>query len=271
MTTIHSSAIVDKTAKLGRDVIVGPGCVIGSDVIIGDGCELKSHVVIGPGTHMGCNNRAFTGCVIGEEPQILGRRDPQSALVIGESNTFREYVTIHRGNPHSGGKTIVGNNNYLMVGCHLGHDCEVEDETVMVNYCQIAGHCKIEKKAWLGGFTALHQFVTVGRFTYTGGRGGSSHDIPPFMRVSGTYPCQVRGLNLIGLQRAGMPQESIKALNQAYKKLYCKRQGAIASVVKDMLDESVLDENVRYLLEFVQRGCRHRFGRYRELARENAE
>jgi UDP-N-acetylglucosamine acyltransferase len=269
MASVAPTAIVDKTAQLGNDVRIGPGCVIEGNVVIGDGCELQNYVIVCRGTRMGSGNRIFSHCVIGGEPQILGVNNPDTQLVIGNNNIFREYVNINRGSPHTSGKTIVGNNNFIMVGCHLGHDCEVEDNVVMVNHCQIGGHNKIERNVWLSAYTGIHQFVTVGRFSYTGGLSGPSSDVPPFMRVASSYPCAIRGLNTIGLRRAGISEESIDALDKAYRRLYRRREAgaSIVRLVDEMLTEDRLDENVKYLLESLQRSSQHRMGRYRELFR----
>jgi UDP-N-acetylglucosamine acyltransferase len=195
--------------------------------------------------------------------------NPDTKLVIGNNNIFREYVNINRGSPHAGGQTQVGNNNFIMVGCHLGHDCQVEDNVVMVNHCQIGGHNKIERNVWLSAYTGIHQFVTIGRFSYTGGLSGPSSDVPPFMRVASAYPCAIRGLNTIGMRRGGVSEESIGALKNVYRRLYMRREAgtSIIRLVEEMLTEDGLDENVKYLLESLQRSSQHKMGRYRELFR----
>ena len=269
MAKIAATAVVDKTAQLGRGVTIGPGCVIGPSVVIGDECELKANVYLARGTTLGKNNRIFAGVVLGEEPQSLGLHEPATELLIGDNNILREHVTIHRGSPEGGGKTIIGNNNFIMVGSHMGHDCMVEDNVVMVNNCHIGGHNKIERNAWLSGGTSTHQFVTIGQRAFTAGYSGVDHDIPPFVRAAGVRPCQIRGLNVVGLQRAGFSEDSIKALKNAYRCLYQRREGkSIVAVVEKMLCEDGLDENVKYLLESLQRSSQHRMMRYLELSRK---
>ena len=270
MAEVAPTAVVDATAQLGSDVRIGPGCVVGPAVVIGDRCELKANVVVCGGVRIGADNRIFANCVLGEEPQIVDEVAPQTELVIGDGNVFRENVTINRGSLRDAGKTIIGNNNYFMIGAHLGHDCHVEDGVLIGNYAMIGGHNKIERCAVVSALSGTHQFVTVGRFTYVAGSSGMSHDVPPFMRVSGIYPCQVRGLNVIGLRRGGVSEASIKLLNDCYRRLYRRRGGeALAQVVEKMLaaGAETLDDNVRYLLEFLQRSSQHRMNRYRELAR----
>ncbi|MBN1764565.1 MAG: acyl-ACP--UDP-N-acetylglucosamine O-acyltransferase [Sedimentisphaerales bacterium] len=267
MTEIAPTATVDKTAQLGQNVTIGPGCVIEKEVVIGDDCTLRANVMVCEGTIMGRYNRIFANCVLGDEPQILNLENPKAQLIIGDHNTIRENVTINRGSPHGGGRTVVGNNNLLMIGTHLGHDCLLEDNIVISNYTQIGGHCKIERNAWLSSICGTHQFVTIGKYTYVAGLSGVTCDMPPFMRVSGAYPCEVRGLNAIGLQRGGFSEDSIKALNQIYRRLYRHRQGSHVNLVSEILCQNPEDENVRYLLEFLLRSFQHRFGRYQESLR----
>ena len=268
MVQIAKTAYVDTTAELGDNVIIGPGCVINPGAVIGDGCELKANVFISSGVQLGCNNRLFANCVMGEEPQSLGCVEPDTKLIIGDNNVIRENVALNRGTPDGGGKTVVGDNNYFMIGSHLGHDCEVEDNTVIGNYSQIAGHCKIERNVWLSAFMGTHQFVTIGRYTFTSGRSGSPHDLPPYMRASGTSPCTVRGINQTGLERAGFSPKSIADLKNAYRCLYRRRNGkTIAQAIVELEAQDDLDEHVRYLVEFLKRAGQHSQGRYRELFR----
>lgn len=268
MNQIAATAVIDKTTRLGDGVTIGPGCVIGENAVIGDGCQLKANVVVGAGVAMGRDNRVFPFCTLGEEPQIVGQSEPATDLVIGDSNTFRENVTINRGSPKSYGKTVIGNENYFMIGAHLGHDVEVEDNVLLGNYCQISGHCKIERNVWMNALSGMHQFVTIGRFAYTAGNSGMSHDVPPFVKVSGIYPCRVRAINTIGLRRAGLSDDQIKALNDVFRKLYRQRGGALAQRVAELIGEGGHDENVRDMLDSLERSSKHRFGRARELLRD---
>ncbi len=270
MTDIAQTAMVDKTAQLGRDVVIGPGCVIGAGVRIGDGCRFQANVIVEPGVEMGRNNRFHAHCVIGDLPQILGCEHADTQLQIGDDNVFREQVTIHRGSPHGSGKTIIGHQNYFMVGSHLGHDCEVENQVVVSNYTQLSGHVKLERNVWLSAMIGIHQFVTVGRYAYIAGLSAVTHDVPPFVRIAGSYPCEVRGLNVIGLRRAGFSQETIQSLIGVYRRLYMQREGTpLASIVEELCAQSDLEENVAYLLISLQRSTQHRFNRYRESLRQH--
>lgn len=267
MTDIDNTARIDPSADIGAEVSIGPHCVIGPGAVIGDRCRLYANVIIAPGVRLGTDNRCFPGVVLGEEPQFFGHRDLPGELIIGDQNDFREQVTINRGAPQGGGTTIIGCRNYFMIGSHVGHDCIIQDNCCIGNYTQFSGHSKIESNVWLSAFCGTHQFVTVGRFAYCAGYSAIGSDVPPFVKVAGNYPCEVRGLNTVGLQRAGFPDDAITALKKAYKRLYLRREGSITAVVQDMMAEDGHHEFVRQMLEFMQRSFQHRLGRYREQFR----
>ncbi len=266
MKQIHPSAVIAGDAKIGDDCIIGPNCVIDGGASIGAGTVLDANVVIGKNTVLGKGNRLFANCAIGGRPQILGlKADAEiGGLVIGDNNTIREQVTIHP-SMHKDGCTRIGNNNLLMIGVHIGHDCTLEDKIVMSNYTQISGHCKIETGAWLSGMVLLHQFVTIGKWCYAAGMAGINHDVPPFLIVSGHYPPEIRGVNKRGLMRAGLSEESQAKVVEAYKKLY--RKGPLLENAKALAQEDGLDENVKAMLDAIFHSCEHRFGRYLETFR----
>ncbi|MBN1437733.1 MAG: acyl-ACP--UDP-N-acetylglucosamine O-acyltransferase [Sedimentisphaerales bacterium] len=267
MAKIAATAVVDKSAILGDDVEIGPGCVVERDVAIGAGSVLIANVMIVRNTTLGENNRLHANVVLGDIPQSLGCGDPDTKLIVGNGNIFRENVTISRGSSYSG-QTVIGNKNYFCIGSHLGHDCVVEDEIFLGNYSQISGHNKIERKAWISAFSGTHQFVTLGRFLYTGGMATMHADQPPFMRVAGVYPCRVRALNTVGLQRAGFSEESIAALQKAHRQLFRRKDGkSLTRAVSELREQPNLDENVQYLLDFLDRAAQHRMGRYLEQFR----
>ena len=269
MSQIHPSAVVNKNAELAGDVIVGPNCVIESNVSIGSGSILGPNVVIDRNVSVGKNNQFFANCVIGSRPQLL-RLEPDTeigGLSIGDGNIFHEQVTIHP-SIYPGERTEVGNENFLMVGVHIGHDCVLEDKIVMSNYVQIGGHCRIETGAWLSGLAGSHQFVTIGRWCYVAGLAGINRDIPPFLIVSGHYPQKVRGVNERGLVRAGMSEQEKDNICRAYKKLY--RQGSVLlENAKALAAEDGIDENVRAMIDAITKSSEHRFGRYLEKCRRH--
>ncbi len=269
MVSIADTAQIDDSAQLGDHVTIGPGCVIGPGVILGDHTECKPNVYIHAGVTVGKNNVIFQNSVIGEEPQILNRDMLEAGSVeIGDGNVIRENVTINRGSHIDGGVTRIGHQCYLMAGVHLGHGCDIADNVVISNYTQLSGHVRVEKKAWIGAVSGIHQFATVGCYSYIGGASAVVKDVPPFVRVAGAYPCEEHGLNLIGLQRAGFEKSTLSALKKVYLDLYKHREGkSFLQVLEQWKATESLDSNVQYLVDFIDRSCQHRFGRYLELKR----
>ncbi|MHC4461764.1 MAG: acyl-ACP--UDP-N-acetylglucosamine O-acyltransferase [Planctomycetota bacterium] len=267
MIQIHPSAVVHKEAQLAEGVTIGPNCVIDKRVSIGADTVLDANVVISKDVNIGRSNRFCANCVIGGRPQKLGlgSDDQIGGLVIGDNNTFREQVTIHQ-SLYQGRFTKIGNDNLLMVGVHIGHDCTVEDKVVMSNCVHISGHCKIETGAWFSGVVALHQFVTIGKWSYAAGLAGINHDVVPFLVVSGHYPPRIRGVNKRGLVRAGFSEQQQQQIIEAYKKLY-RQGGALLENAKALAQEDGLDENVQAMVDAIIKSSEHQFGRYLETFR----
>jgi len=270
MTVMHPSAVVGKGAQLAPDVTIGPNCVISSGVSIGSGTILDANVVIDGNVRIGKNNHFFPSCVIGCRPQILtlGLDTQIGGLVIGDGNIFREQVTIHP-SMHPDGLTKVGNDNFIMVGAHVAHDCILEDKIVMSNCVHIGGHCKVETGVWLSGIVGLHQFVTIGKWSYAAGLAGINKDVPPFLIVSGHYPPRIRGVNKRGFQRAGFTNEQQERIFEAYRKLY-RQGGALLENAKALAQEDGLDENVSAMIDAIIKSSEHQFGRYLETFRKHS-
>ena len=265
MSKIHPSAVINKDVQLADDIISGPNCVIESGVSIGAGTILEANVVIGKDVAIGQKNHFFANCVIGSSPQLL-LLDPTTkigGLTIGDGNSFHEQVTIHP-SIYPDKFTEIGNENFLMIGVHIGHDCVLEDKIVLSNYVQIGGHCKIETGAWLSGLAASHQFVTIGKWCYVAGLTGIIRDIPPFLVVSGHYyPQRVRGVNIRGLRRAGMSEKQKEKIIQAYKKLYRQKNALLQNAVA-LSKENGLDKNIQAMIDVIIKSSEHRYGRYLE-------
>jgi len=268
MVKVHPSVVVAKDAQMAEDVTIGPNCVIDRGVSIGVATVLDANVVIGKDVKIGKNNHFFSNCAIGGKPQVLGLNSEMQigGLEIGDNNTIREQVTVHP-SVYPGQFTKIGNDNLLMIGVHIGHDCTLEDRIVMSNYVQISGHCKIETGVWLSGMVLLHQFVTIGKWCYAAGLAGINRDVPPFLIVSGHYPPRVRGVNKRGLVRAGLSEQQQQEVCEAYKKLYCQG-GALLENAKALAQEDGLDENVRAMVEVIKRSSEQQFGRYLEKFRD---
>ena len=269
MANISPGAHIAGSVQFGQNVTVGPGCIIKDNVVIGDNCELRSNVLVCSGTTLGANNRVFHGVVLGEEPQNIGEIDPDTRLTIGDNNVFREYVTIHRGSTGGSGNTIIGNKNFIMANSHVAHDCSIGNNVVMTNSCNLAGHVTLGDNSWLAGGVQVHQFTTIGKFAYVGGASNPSQDIPPFMKSSGWSRCHPRAVNSIGLERNGFSSESILAIKKAFKLLFInKEKRRVESIVDEMLAEESIDENVRYLLEFLNKSYKSPKRRFKELERK---
>ena len=250
---IHPTAIVAEGARLGTGNEIGPYVIIEGDVVLGDGNHLASHCVIKRGCRMGNNNRVAEHAVIGGDPQDLGF-DPAtpSRVEIGDDNVLREYVTVHRGSKAEG-VTRLGNGNYLMVEAHVAHDCRLADNIVIAPATGIGGHVHIDSRAFISGGVMVHQFVHIGRLAMIGGNTKLTQDALPYMITDGV-PGRVRGLNSVGLRRAGFGREDMRALKQAYRILFDGR-----AELDDMLARlRALDsEHCRALADFIaasQRG-----------------
>ncbi|MHA7598501.1 acyl-ACP--UDP-N-acetylglucosamine O-acyltransferase [Alicycliphilus sp. T452] len=222
MTSIHSTAIVDPAAQLDSSVSVGPYAVIGPQVRIGARTTVGAHCVIEGRTTIGADNRIFQFASLGADPQDKKYKGEDTELVIGDRNTVREFCTFNRGVPGAGGKTSIGDENWIMAYTHIAHDCHVGSNTTMANNTTLAGHVSIGDWATVGGLTGIHQFVKVGAHAMIGFASAVSQDVPPFTMVDGN-PLAVRGLNLEGLRRRGFSAQRVAALKQAYRLLY--RQG----------------------------------------------
>ena len=264
---IHPSAVIHKDAELADGVKVGPNCFVDSGTLIGTGTILEANVVISKDVKIGENNHFFPNCVIGSRPQTLNLSldDEIGRLVIGNGNVIHEQVTIHPG-MHKGTQTTIGNNNFLMIGAHIGHDCTLGDKIVMSNLVQIGGHCKIDNGAWFSGLSGAHQFVTIGKWCYVAGLAGITRDIPPFLTISGHYPPRVRGVNKRGLKRAGLNEQQHSQILDAYKRLY-RKSGSLLENAKALAQENGLDENVQAIIDSITKSSKHQYGRYLETFR----
>lgn len=214
---IHPSAIVSPQARIGQGVVIGPHAVIEGDVAIGEGCQIGAHAVIRRFTTLGAQNRVHEGAVLGGEPQDLSFEGAESRLVIGERNVIREGVTIHR-SATPGGETSVGSGCFLMVHAHIAHDDRIGDGVVMANNATLAGHVEVGERAFLSGGVVVHQFCRVGRLAMIGGNAKVVQDCLPFMITDG-HPARARGLNVVGLRRAGLTATQVRTLREACRLL----------------------------------------------------
>ena len=249
MTVIHPTAIVDNATKLGSNVSIGPYCVIGSNVSIGDGCVLLSHVVLDGNTEIGLNNRIYPFSSIGLSPQDMKYEGEESLLTIGANNIIREHVTINPGTRGGGMLTSIGNNCLFMVGAHVAHDCHVGSHVVMANNATLAGHVTIEDYAIIGGLSAIHQFVRIGKHAMIGGKTGVAEDVIPYGSVIGNR-ARLSGLNIVGLKRRGFSREDIHNLRKAYRLIFAE-EGTLSERIQDVADLFPKTEAVHDIIDFI--------------------
>ena len=227
MAKIHQTAIVHPNAKLADDVEIGPFCTVGEHVEIGEGTRLISHVVVDGVTKMGKRNTVYPFAALGLLAQHKRSNAPDAQLIIGDDNTFREHVTAHVGSEVDNKITIIGNRNLFLVASHIAHDCVLGDDIVMSNNATLAGHVHVGNKAIIGGLSAVLQFTRIGEGAMIGGMCGVTRDIIPYGLMMGGIRQGLSGLNLIGLQRAGVEKENILMMQQAYKALFNKENGTL--------------------------------------------
>ncbi len=262
---IHPTAVVSPRAELGRGVRVGAYAVVEEDVTVGEGCEIGAHAVIKKFTTLGARNRVSEHATLGGEPQDVKFGGERSALVVGDDNLIREYVTLHRASGE-GGETRVGSRNFLMVGVHVAHNCLVGDDNIFANGAAIAGHVTVEDHVFLASNVGAHQFVRFGRYAMVGGKSKIVQDVLPFLTTDGNPP-RVRGLNAVGLRRGGFSAEERAALKRAYQLLFRARL-PLERALEEML--KLKDVNVSHLADFI-RHSRRGFTRAERGRDETAE
>lgn len=252
MPRIHPLAYVDPQAELADDVEVGPFCYVEAGVVIGAGTRLDSHATVKGGTSLGERNYVGQGSVLGGDPQDRKYHNEPTFLRIGDDNVFREYVTIHRATGE-GNSTVVGDRNFIMAYCHLGHNVTFHNDITVANTTGISGHVTVEDVANIGGMVGVHQFCRIGRAAMVAGMTRLTRDAPPFMIVAGED--EVHDINAIGLRRIGITPQSRLALHKACKLLY-KSQLGLTNAMEIVRREVPITAEVQYLLDYEVR----RFG-----------
>ncbi len=219
MAHIHPTALVDSTAVLADDVVIGPWSTVGPGVTLEAGVMLVSHVVVQQDTTIGARTAVHPFAVIGGDPQHNGYKGETVRLEIGADNVIREHCTFNRGTPQGSGVTRVGSNNLFMTGAHVGHDAVVGDNVVMANNATLGGHAQIGDKVFLGGLCAVHQNGRVGQGAIVGGLAAVTRDVIPYGSAWGNH-ARLQGLNLIGLKRKGYGKDAVRRLLAAYRELF---------------------------------------------------
>ena len=262
---IHPTAVVDREAVLDEGVVIGPHSVIGPEVRIGSGTVLQSGVVVTGKVTIGKRNMIGHHSVIGTKPQLLKSLGAEVGVIIGDENIIREGTTINTGTEHGGGPTRIGNHCYLMIACHVAHDCILCDHSEIMNNVLLAGHVRVEEGAIISGGAGVHHFVTVGTLSFSGGLSKVVQDVPPFMLIDGN-PARVRGVNVVGLRRAGFSEKRINALKAAHRVLY--RSKLSRSKALEKLERESPGADVAYLVKFCRATASGKQGRAREALRK---
>ncbi len=267
MTNVHPTAYVAPDAELGPDVVVGPFCYIGGRVRVGAGTRFGPHVTVQGRTTIGERNHFVGQSAIGGLPQDLKYAGEESALVIGDDNVIREFVTINIGTAAGGWVTSIGNRNLIMACAHVAHDCIIEDDVVIANNVLLAGHVRIESCVVVSGGTAVNHFVTIGTLAMVGGMSRVVRDLPPFMIAEGA-PARARGVNVVGLRRRGKSPEAVSQLRDAFRRLIAD-ETPTALAIQEMEAQTDLLPETKRLISFLRDMERGYQGRYREALRRS--
>ena len=248
MPAIHPTAVVDPTAVIGPSTTIGPYSVIGAGVTLGEGCRVHNHVSIAGPTHIGDGNEFYPFCSIGQRSQDLKYKEEPTYLEIGNHNTFREFVTVNRGTaPES--VTRIGSHGTFLAYAHVAHDCTVGSHVIFSNNGTLAGHVTVGDHAVVGGLSGVHQFCRIGDHAIIGGCTKIVQDVPPFLIADGN-PAEVRGVNMIGLERRGFTSESIRELREAYKIIYRSNKNT-AQALEQLREQFPKSDTVGALVTFI--------------------
>ena len=247
---IHKTAIIDSNAKISSNVKIGPYTIIGPDVEIDDDVVIQSHVNIGGHTIIGKNNKIYPMASIGSDPQDLKYKGEKTTLLIGDNNTIREHVTINTGTIQGAGVTKVGNNNLIMIGGHIAHDCIIGNNIVMANNSAVAGHAEVEDFVIIGAKCGVQQFTRIGKMAMIGGMTGVSRDVIPYGLSTGNRN-SLDGINVIGLRRDKVQNKEIIGLTEAYKEIFkSKNLSENISKLNGKFKDNIL---VKEVLEFINK------------------
>ncbi len=247
---IHPTAFVDPGAQVDPSCEIGPFAVVGRDVVLGPRNVLSAHAIVKGHTTLGEENRVFSHAVIGEIPQDLKYKGESTRLVVGDRNTFRECATINLGTVQGGGVTTIGNGCLFMANSHVGHDCAIGDGAIVANSVALAGHIVLEDHVHISGLAAAHQFCRIGRLAFVSGLTGVIMDVVPYCTVTGTR-AELAGLNSVGMQRAGMSEDQVGRVKQAYKILFRSNLG-LAEAIEQLEQELGAHPEIAHLVEFVK-------------------
>ena len=249
---IAASARIHPEAVIGPRTRIGEFCVIEQDVVIGADCVIEPYVFIKRWTTLGNGNEISAGTVLGTDPLDKNFQGERSYLRIGNGNKIREHYTISRGTkPES--VTTIGDGNYIMTSGHIAHNCTIGNNTVIASCALVAGYVEVEDQAFISGGVVIHQFSKIGRLAMIGGNTRVNMDVPPFLLCSG-FDVKAKGLNIVGLKRAGFTLEQVGLLKKAYQVLY--RSGLRLEEALEKIEAELADENTQHLAAFIRNSKR---------------
>jgi UDP-N-acetylglucosamine acyltransferase len=256
--SIHPTAIVAEGAQIPTTCTIGPYCTIGPNVTLGDNCELISHVILDGNLTIGRNNRIFSFACLGIAPQDLKYAGEPTALIIGDNNSIREYVTISRGTAGGGGTTRIGSGCLIMAYVHIGHDTVIGDGCILANAATLAGHVIVEDFATVGALCPVHQFCRIGKFSYIGGGTTITQNVLPYSLTSIERNNHAYGLNKVGLERKGFTLAQLKELRAAYKLLQASKLNTTEALaaIREKITAGEFGEHVTYLADFIANSTR---------------
>jgi UDP-N-acetylglucosamine acyltransferase len=256
MSEIDARAVIAPSARLGRDVRIGPFAFVGEEVELGEACVLHPHAAVRGPARLGKGNVVHPFCSVGGDPQDLTYRGERTELVVGDENVFHEFVTVNRGTSKGSGVTRIGSHNLFMAYAHVAHDCVVGDYTVFTNGATLAGHVTVEDWAVIGAFSAVHQFCRVGKHSYIAGYTVTTKDVAPFSMVAAPRETKCYGVNSIGLERRGFAKERIQTIEKAFRLLLRSKLNTSQAIdkMKETLNGSVDVEELIRFIETAERG-----------------
>ena len=251
---IHSSSIIDPAAKISNDVEIGPFCLIGADVEIGSGTRIESHVILKGPMKIGERNHIFQFSTLGDGSPDKKYKNEPTTLVIGNENIIREGVTIHRGTVQDRGETLIGDRNLIMAYSHIAHDCVLGNDIVLTNQAALAGSVHVGDGAILGGYAIVHQFCSLGSYSFCAMGSAVNKDIPAYVKVRGN-PAKPFGINVTGIKRLGYSKESIEALRSAYRSIYRKKM-TVDEAIEELKELRKEHEEVNLFLDSIEKSTR---------------
>ena len=251
---IHSSSIIDPSAKIANDVEIGPFCLVGADVEIGSGTRIESHVILKGPMKIGERNHIFQFSTLGDGSPDKKYKNEPTTLVIGNENIIREGVTIHRGTVQDRGETLIGDRNLIMAYSHIAHDCVLGNDIVLTNQAALAGSVHVGDGAILGGYAIVHQFCSLGSYSFCAMGSAVNKDIPAYVKVRGN-PAKPFGINVTGIKRLGYSKESIEALRSAYRSIYRKKL-TVDEAIEELKELRKEHEEVNLFLDSIEKSTR---------------